>query len=599
MLNRKLKISNIYCPPDKNPKSHEFQRFFSQRNTVLVGDFNAHHGIFGSPLTNARGRTLENLITSYDFTVLNTGATTHINHSGGESALDLTITSRNLATISNWTVLRDPIGSDHFPTITKIAEPTLFEEYSVPKWSYKKADWTKFKTLCQAQLNEKIFKVDQTEDTAITYQRFIETVQHIASESIPKIKKKQGTKCVPYWNDACQDAVDRRNEALSRMKETRDPADCLEYRRRKGIAQRIIKDAKKNSWRSYCDSLNDRTKMGEVWRTSKKMNGVNTQYSIPNMKKNNVSFETSSEKAQLFVETFAEVSSDVNYTQEFIMTRANFHPDDPEIIQQEGSESINDDFEYHELRQAIQQSKKNSTPGLDTISYEILKEIPKNGLLTLLKIYNLIWNRGTIPSDWKHAVVVPILKPTKPNDDPSSYRPISLTSNICKIMERLISNRLCWFLERNKLFNKNQSGFRRNRSCMDQIMKLQDDINKTLRNKGHTVGIFIDIEKAFDMIWKDGLLFKLKKISIHSRMLNWISDFLSERTIQVRVGNKLSDKIQLQNGSPQGSVLSSTLFLVMINDVPNTERGLQLSMFADDCSIWKSGPDLRQNSLLV
>ena len=82
-------------------------------------------------------------------------------------------------------------------------------------------------------------------------------------------------------------------------------------------------------------------------------------------------------------------------------------------------------------------------------------------------------------------------------------------------------------------------------------------------------------------------------------MLDWISDFLSERTIQVRVGNKLSEKIQLQSGTPQGSVLSSTLFLVMINDVPNTEGGLQLSMFADDCSIWKSGPDLYHNSTLV
>ena len=599
MSNRKLKISNIYCPPDKNPKSHEFQRFFCQRNAVLVGDFNAHHSIFGSSLTNARGRTLENLITSSDFTVLNTGAATHINHSGGESPLDLTIASRNLATISNWTVLRDPIGSDHFPKITKIAEPALMEEYSVPRWSYKKADWKKFKSLCHAQLNENTFKVDQTENTASMYQRFAEIVQNIAYESIPKIKQKQGTKCVPYWNDACQDAVDRRNEAMNRMKETKDPADCLEYRRRKGVAQRIIKDAKKDRWRSYCNSLNDRTKMGEVWKTTKNMNGINTQYSIPNMKINNVSFETSSEKAQLFVETFAGVSADINYTPEFKTNRANFHPEEPEIIQQEGSESINDDFEYHELKQAIQQSKKNSRPGLDTISYEILKEIPKNGLLTLLKIYNLVWNRGTIPNDWKHAVVVPILKPTKPNDDPFSYRPISLTSNLCKIMERLIANRLCWFLEKNKLYNKNQSGFRRYRSCIDQIMRLQDDISNTLHNKGHTLGVFIDLEKAFDMLWRDGLLYKLRKIGVCSNMLGWISDFLSNRTIQVRIGSELSERVQLQNGSPQGSVLSPILYLVMVNDIPDTEDGVRLSMFADDCSIWRSGSDLEHNSKIV
>ena len=191
----------------------------------------------------------------------------------------------------------------------------------------------------------------------------------------------------------------------------------------------------------------------KIWMVST----LNTVFQI--WKKNNLSFETSSEKAELFVETFAIVSSDINYKQEFITNQPNFHPEEPELIQQEGSESINDDFEYHELRQAIQQSKKNSTIGLDTISYKILKGIPKNGLLTLLKIYNLVWNRGTIPSDWKHAVVVPILKPTKPNDDPSSYCPISLTSNLCKIMERLIANPLCWFLEKTNYWIKISQAF--------------------------------------------------------------------------------------------------------------------------------------------
>ena len=205
-----------------------------------------------------------------------------------------------------------------------------------------------------------------------------------------------------------------------------------------------------------------------------------------------------------------------------------------------------------------------------------------------------------MPGKWKEALITPILKPTKPNNDPSSYRPISLTSFIiCKIMERLIVNRLCWYIERNHLFNKNQSGFRRNRTCIDHIMRIQDDVNKALRTKSNVVGLFIDLEKAFDMVWKDGLLQKLRNIGIRKRMHDWIEDFLTDRTIQVRVGNQLSRKVRLENGTPQGSVLIPVLFLIMFNDVPDTGHRLKLSIFSDDCSIWKAGLNIQHNTMIV
>ena len=150
--NKKLRISNIYCPPEKTHKVHELQRFLTDRNVLLVGDFNAHHSIFGSGSTNARGRILENLIT-YEFTVLNTGANTYVNHSGEESPLDLAIASKSLATICNWEVIRDPLGSDHFPTLTKVGESAISEDNTEPKWAYKRADWVRFKDKCHALLN--------------------------------------------------------------------------------------------------------------------------------------------------------------------------------------------------------------------------------------------------------------------------------------------------------------------------------------------------------------------------------------------------------------------------------------------------------------
>ena len=340
--------------------------------------------------------------------------------------------------------------------------------------------------------------------------------------------------------------------------------------------------------------------MGDIWRTTRKMSGVKQQSTIPNLKKNETIFETNAQKAQLFAETFAMASSDNNYSDEFRTNRRNFVPDNMQTnIQSENEQEINRTFELHELRSAINKCKRKSSPGLDSISYEIIKEIPRPALLKFLEIINLIWARGDLPANWKHAIINPILKPTKPNDDPSSYRPISLTSTCCKVMERMISDRLVWYLETKGLYNRNQSGFRRNRSCADQIMRLQDDINKAIHTRGHTIGIFIDLEKAYDMIWKDGLLYKLRKLGIENEMYRWIDDFLTDRTIQVKIGNELSDVIKLENGTPQGSVLSPVLFLIMINDLPDPEDEVKLSIFADDCSIWRSGRNLEYDASIL
>ena len=595
---RKLTISNIYIPPTAHATENDFKRFFERGNTILVGDFNAHHSVFGSTTVNPRGRLLNQMIDQYNFAVLSTGACTYTSHNGSESPIDLALSSRNLGTVSNWTVLRDQLGSDHFPTITTLDELAVSEETSIPRWSFKRADWKNFKAQCQNELADEKIDINHTRDVDEIYAQFVSTLLDIANNNIPKSKPRPNQRNVPYWTDACQSAVDDRNRALRRMRQTKSPDDCLEYRRCKGIAQRTIKEAKRSSWRNYCEKLNTRTKMSEVWRTTKRMNGVDSAHNIPNLKLENQTFETNLQKAEIFATVFSKVSSDTNYTPEFIANRATFQPEYP-TTHPHLDESLDDEFSLFELEQALKQCKRNSSPGQDTIAYEILKEIPKSGLRTMLQIFNVIWEKGKLPAKWKEALITPILKPTKPNNDPSSYRPISLTSSICKIMERLIANRLCWYIERNHLFNKNQSGFRRNRACIDQIMRIQDDVNKALRTKSNVVGLFIDLEKAFDMVWKDGLLQKLRNIGIQKRMHDWIEDFLTDRTIQVRVGNQLSRKVRLENGTPQGSVLSPVLFLIMFNDVPDTDNRLKLSIFADDCSIWKAGPNIQHNTMIV
>ena len=246
----------------------------------------------------------------------------------------------------------------------------------------------------------------------------------------------------------------------------------------------------------------------------------------------------------------------------------------------------------HELRRSLREIKKHSAPGADRISYEMLQKLPKCSIKAVLKLYNQIWVNDDFPVSWRHSIVLPVLKPGKDPLNPASYRPISLTPTLCKLMEKLVTNRLTYYVEKNNILNNIQCGFRKGRSTIDHIIRLQDAINKYNNNKGYTVGVFIDFQSAFDMMWRSGLLIKLKNLGLTGNIFSYIKNFLTDRCIQVKVGNALSERFPLDNGTAQGSIISPLLFLIMINDLPDTLQDIESSLFADDSCLFKSGRNL-------
>lgn len=124
----------------------------------------------------------------------------------------------------------------------------------------------------------------------------------------------------------------------------------------------------------------------------------------------------------------------------------------------------------------------------------------------LLGLYNKVWKEGKLPINWKEEVIIPIRKPGKDAADPSNYRPIALTSHIGKVMERMITERLTHYVESRGIISMYQSGFRRGRSTMDPIVYLETEIIKAQVNKEVVLAVFIDIEKAYDMVWKEGVM---------------------------------------------------------------------------------------------
>ena len=164
-------------------------------------------------------------------------------------------------------------------------------------------------------------------------------------------------------------------------------------------------------------------------------------------------------------------------------------------------EECNRPFSLDELRKS-----HDTTCGSDDIHYQFLNHLPESALQTLLDLMNDIWETGDLSSIWKLANVIPIPKPGKDHSDPSNYRPIALTSCVCKTMEWIINARLVWFLESIGLLSNIQCGFHHGRSTLDHLVRFETFIQNAFAKKEHAVSNFFDLEKAYDTTWKYGIL---------------------------------------------------------------------------------------------
>ena len=204
-----------------------------------------------------------------------------------------------------------------------------------------------------------------------------------------------------------------------------------------------------------------------------------------------------------------------------------------------------------------------------------------------MSLINKSWLKGELPKAWRIAIIKPLLKKGKPADEVSSYRPVSLTSCIGKLAERMINARLYWWLESNKIVNSHQAGFRVGQRTEDVMFRITQRIIDGFHSKKTTVGVFVDLQQAYDRVWRKGLFTKMQDMGIHGNLYKWTKSFLTNRIIQTKVGNAYSSKKILEEGLPQGSSLSCTLFLIFLNDLPK-ELKSEKDLYADDLSFWQT-----------
>ena len=219
----------------------------------------------------------------------------------------------------------------------------------------------------------------------------------------------------------------------------------------------------------------------------------------------------------------------------------------------------------------------------DEVHNEFLKQLPDESVKCLLKLYNNIWVNGTFPETWRQSIIVPIPKSGKDTSNPQNYRPIALTSCLCKTMERMINSRLTWYLETNGLITNMQTGFWKRRGTIDHLIRLETFIREAFIRKQHLTAVFFDLEKAYDTTWKYGILRDLYNLGLRGRLPMFIKNFLFERTFRVRVGSTLSNSQHQEEGVPQGSILSVTLFSIKINNIVKClTPSIDCALYVDD-----------------
>ena len=239
----------------------------------------------------------------------------------------------------------------------------------------------------------------------------------------------------------------------------------------------------------------------------------------------------------------------------------------------------------------IKAMKDNKSPGVDGIPPKLLLETVEQISIPLAKVFNLSLNEGVVPFEWKEANIIPLFKKGSRNKV-ENYRPVSLTSVICKLLEKLIKDHMADFLVKHKLINPSQHGFLKARSCLTNMLCFFEDVTKWIDEGSPVDIIYLDFQKAFDKVPHQRLLLKLKSHGMGEGIIRWIEKWLTtDRRQRVVVEGEASNWKSVQSGVPQGSVLGHLQFLIYINDLDDDITSKVLK-FADDTKLFRK---IKQN----
>ena len=286
-----------------------------------------------------------------------------------------------------------------------------------------------------------------------------------------------------------------------------------------------------------------------------------------------------------YEKVFGRKSADTELTIDKDANDGRTHIDD--FFNNEDAPFSNITITEEDVKKAIESTRTNSAPGVDCVPPLLLHKCKEQLIKPLAIVFNKSIKNGDLPDIWKEAIITPIFKGGL-KELPCNYRPVSLTSQIAKLLERIIRWYLVEYLELNNAFPDSQHGFRPSRSTVSQLLEHYDEIIDALEKNANIDIIMLDFCKAFDKINISILLKKLKLLGIGGNIGKWIAKFLMKRKQKIVVNKQSSKWSEVKSGVPQGTILAALLFLIYIADIGNEITYSSIASYADDSKLKKT-----------
>ena len=581
-------IISLYRSPSQS--TDEFDDFLSNLDQTLndisslnpsfmmiLGDFNAKSSSwYDKDITSPEGFHIESLTSFYSFTQI-ISAPTHILPTSS-SCIDLIFTDQpNIIMNSGVHASLHP-NCHHQIIFSKI---NLKIEYPPPYerliWDYSKANVEAINLVINRFDWENLFDGKNVNEQV---HLFNETILNIFRNFIPNKIKTFDDNDPPWLNEQMKNLIRLKNKMFQLyLQNGKKQNDYILLQNADHQLSDLLNRNKNKYYERLTAKLNNpRTSAKAYWTILKTfVNGKKTP-SIPPLFSNGQFVTEVVSKANIFNTFFAEQCTN-------IVSNSSI-PCTPSFMSNNRLSHL--DFNIDSILKIIRKLNPEKAHGHDGISIRMILLSSESIAKPLYMLFKNSFETSTFPVEWKKGNIIPIFKKGD-KQAVSNYRPISLLPIVSKIFERIIFDTIFNYIDQNSFFNPNQSGFRPGDSCIHQLISITHDIHKSFDvNPSQEVrGLFLDISKAFDRVWHEGLLYKVKNFGIEGKLFELIESFLSNRSQRVTINGQSSNWLPIKAGVPQGSILGPLLFLCFINDLP---EGLNsnVKLFADDTAIFST-----------
>ncbi|CAF3691628.1 unnamed protein product [Rotaria sp. Silwood1] len=591
-----LLICSLYIPPRIKISSRLFDQLLNiNANCLIMGDLNAASTILGSRKTNNKGIQLQELLNNTGFSCIDDNITTY-ERNQYEEKLDWILATRPIIFCINNVNTHMPLGtvSGHKPlTFNLMTMPDDKPPSPRIQFSFNLANWSLYRhvlneKLMQWDMNHKLVSANDIDE----YANFIsESIVAAARSAIPQSSGKIKIEISPVTKHL----INLKHQFYRSWKQ-HGIGKSQYYRTREQLTLSLRND-RIARLKKICHTLTTKQmNTGKVWALIRKYHNKRTKQKITSvLKYQQMKANSDLEKVNMFATYFE------NDVYPSTPDTSAFHVHISEVVKKIkksinnssiNSPSINSqDFQVitpKELKSILKQLP-NSAPGPDNVHNRCLKNFTKSLIDHLLNLMNTSLSFGYIPSSWKNAFIILLLKPGKDRTQVSSYRPISLLSCVGKVLEKIIKQRLSTELKQRNILPRHQAGFLEGKSTMYNILRLNRCARQALDRNHHAGVIFFDIKSAFDSVWHDGLIYKMNDFRLPVYLIRWTISFLYRRTAQVELENQLSHSFEIKSGTPQGSPLSPLLYILFTSDSMNSMPfKVEYGLFADDTAIFTS-----------